>query len=283
MIAQNKGFHPVMDKDHPYIFVDTCVQIWDDADYRNAHRHGATAFGVTALRPHAGVPDALESLMYWHLVARKYPNIIVAAKAHDIRRAKQDSKAALILQAQDGGFIGDRLHRIEAFYRLGLRVVILAYNRTNNMADGCLDRTDHGLTLFGQLVVDECNRLGMLLDCTHMGRRSTLEITERSSQPVVYSHSNPAGMTENPRNIDDEQIRACAAKGGVIGIASWGPIVRKPGSEERPTVDDFLDHIDYVAQLLGTVDNIGIGTDMSLAPTPTTGTTHGERPSTRTC
>jgi membrane dipeptidase len=268
MIGQNKGFHPVLEEDHPYIFVDSCVQIWPDADFGNAHRHGATAYGVTAMPPHADTSAGLENVMYWRLIARQYPNIIVAEKAEDIRRAKSDGKAALVISAQDGGFIGDRIHRVEAFYRLGLRVMILAYNRTNNLGDGCLDRTDCGLTRFGELVVDECNRVGLLLDCTHMGRRTTMEIMERSRQPVIYSHSNPKRLVDNPRNIDDEQIRACAAKGGVIGLASWGPLVFKQGASKRPTVDDYLEHVDYVAQLLGSTDNIGIGTDMSLGTYP---------------
>jgi membrane dipeptidase len=214
------------------------------------------------------VDEALEGLMYWHLIARKHPNILVVEKAEDIRRAKRERKAALLLAAQGGDFIGDKLHRIEAFYRLGLRMMLPAYNRTGLICDGCLDRTDGGLTRFGRLVVDECNRVGLLLDCTHIGRRASLEIIDQSEQPVVFSHSNPAAVVDSPRNITDEAIKACAAKGGVIGLVSWGPLVLKKGQADWPTVDDFIDHADHVAQLLGSVDNIGIGTDLSLGTYP---------------
>jgi len=268
MVAANKGFHPLLETDHLYIFIDSCMQIWPDADFPNAHRHGVTAYAVTSWMPHDDVALALEGCMFWHLVARRNPNIIIVDKAEDIRRTKREGKAALILAAQGGDFIGDKLHRVEAFQRLGLRMMLPAYNTTNLICDGALDRTQGGLTRFGELVVDECNRIGVLLDCTHVGKRSTLEIMERSRRPCVFSHSNPNGVVPNPRNIDDDQIKACVAKGGIIGLAPWGPLVMKPGTTHWPTVDEFIEHIDYVAQLIGNTDHIGIGTDMSLGTYP---------------
>lgn len=264
----NKGFHPILEEDHPYIFIDSCMQAWPDADFANAHRHGVTAYAVTAWRPWATVEQALEEGMFWHLVAREYDNCIVVDTADDIRRAKAENKAAFIITAQGGDFIGDKLHRVEAFQRLGLRMMLLAYNRTNLICDGALDRTTSGLTRFGELVVDECNRVGILLDCTHTGKNATLQIIERSSKPVVFSHSNPNGLVPNPRNIDDDQIKACVARGGLIGLAPWGPLVMKPGTTHWPTVDEFIDHIEYVINLTGSTDHIGIGTDMSLGTYP---------------
>lgn len=262
------GFHSVLERDHPYLFIDSCMQIWPDADFANAHRHGVTAYAVTAWRPRAGLDAALEELMFWHLVARRHPNLLVAFRAEDIRRAKREGKAALVLAAQDGDWIGDRLHRIEAFERLGLRMMLLAYNATNRICDGLLDRTQGGLTRFGRLVVDECNRVGILLDCTHVGKRSSLEIIDRSRHPCVFSHSNPSAIVPNPRNIDDEQIKACAARGGVIGLVSWGPLVMRPNATGRPTLDEFLALVDYAADLTGSADQLGIGTDMSLGTYP---------------
>jgi membrane dipeptidase len=117
-------------------------------------------------------------------------------------------------------------------------------------------------------VVDECNRVGIVLDCTHTGRRATLEIMERSEHPCIFSHSNPSAVVPSLRNIDDEQIRACTSRGGVIGLVSWGPLVMRPGTTHRPTLDEFIDLIDYVAQLDGSTDHIGISTDMSLGTYP---------------
>lgn len=262
------GFHSVLETEHPYVFIDSCMQIWPDADLAAAHRHGVTAYGVTAFEPHDDFPRALERVMFWHLVARGHPGLYVAEDVDDIRRGKRDGRAGLLLFAQGGDWIGWHLHRVEAMYRLGLRVMIPAYNRTNHLCGGILDRADGGLTRFGQAVVAECNRVGMVLDCTHLARRSSLEVIDQSAAPVVFSHSNPSALADNPRNIDDEQIAACVRRGGIIGCVSWGPLVMRKGTTHWPTLDEFIDGIDHVAQLAGDADHIGIGTDMSLGSYP---------------
>ncbi|MGB2906319.1 MAG: membrane dipeptidase, partial [Candidatus Aminicenantaceae bacterium] len=260
--------HPVLEEDHLYIFIDSCMQIWPDAQYPIAHRHGATVYAATAWDPHLPVDRALEGLMYWHWVTRENPNLLIVTRPADIPTAKKSGKAGLLLASQCGDFIGDRLHRIEAFYRLGLRMLIPAYSLSNRICGGGLDKTDSGLTSFGKLVVEECNRVGLLLDCSHLSRRASLDIIELSRKPVVFSHSCTSALAQNPRNIDDARIKACAAKGGVIGLSPWGPMVLKTGKTSRPTLDDFIDHIDHVAQLLGAAKNIGVGTDMSLGTYP---------------
>lgn len=267
-VRPNRGFHPVLEQDHPYIYVDTCIQAWPDGDYAVAHKHGCTAYGVTAMRPHHSFEDAVEDLMYWHLIARKYPNMMVATQVAHIRQAKAEGKSCFVLFSQDGEFMGGKLHRLEAFYRMGLRVMIPAYNRNNHICGGVLDVGDVGLSRFGKLVIKEANRLGVLLDGTHISRRATFEIMDLSTDPIIFSHCNPKTLNDNPRNIDDEQIKLCAEKGGVIGLVNWGPLCQKDGQTTRPTVEDFIDHIDYVANLLGSTNNIGIGSDMSLGSYP---------------
>jgi membrane dipeptidase len=263
-----KGIHPIMEKDHPYIFIDSCMQIWPDARFQDAHRYGVTSYAVTAWDPHAALDQALEELMFWHLIVKKYPDLSISYTVEDIEKAKKNNKATLLLVSQCGDFIDYKIHRIAAFYRLGLRMMIPAYSLSNKICGGCLDQTDQGLTSFGKLVIEECNRVGLLLDCSHLGKRSSLDIIEHSQQPVVFSHSCTTKLAENPRNITDEQIKACADKQGIIGLSPWGPMVMKTGQTSRPTVDDFIDHIDHVAQMIGCTDNIGVGTDMSLGTYP---------------
>ena len=267
VLRPNKGFHPLLERESPYLFIDACMQAWPDADYANAHRHGVTAYGVTAIHPHQTMEGAVEALMFWHLIARKYPNTLVATSAADILGAKRDNRAAIIVAAQDGDWIGLQLHRLEAAYRLGLRILLPVYNATNHIGGGCLDH-DSGLTRFGESVVDECDRLGLLLDGSHVAKRTTLDIIARTTRPFVFTHSNVKKIVDNPRNIDDEQIKACVATGGVIGLAPFGPFTFKKGSREWPSMSDFIEHIDHVAQLTGSTDHIGIGTDMSLGTYP---------------
>lgn len=265
---EDQGRHPVLEKDHPYVFIDSCMQIWPDADFTLAHRHGVTTYSVTAWNPHIPIDQALEGLMYWHWVARSFPHISVVEAVDDIFDAKKRKGTSLLLASQCGDFIDYELHRIEAFYRMGLRMLIPAYSADNRICGGCLDRADTGLSAFGEKVVEECNRVGLLLDCSHLSRRSSLEIIERSGFPAVFSHSGVKALSDNPRNIDDAQIKACAAKGGVVGLSPWGPMVLKQGQTARPTLEEFIRHIDHVAQMLGSPDSIGIGTDMSLGTYP---------------
>lgn len=265
---QNRGFHAVLDEAPRHLFIDTCMQAWPDADWPVAHRHGCTVFGVTAFMPNGSGEGALEGLMHWHLMARKHENVVVVETVDDIRAAHREGKAGLLLASQDGDFLGRHLHRLEAFYRLGLRMMLPAYNSSNLICGGCLERTDRGLTAFGRLVVREANRVGLLLDGTHVGERSSLEMIDASEDPVVFSHANPASLFPNPRNLSDAQIRAAAASGGVIGVVPWGPLCLRPGQRTRPTLEALLDAVDYVAQLTGSIDYVGIGTDFSLGSYP---------------
>ena len=266
-LRPNKGFHPLLEGPDPFVFIDACMQAWPDADFANAHRHGVTAYAVTAIHPHSSLETALREVMFWDLIARQNRNLLIATKPEDILRAKRDGRAAIIIAAQDGDWMGLQLHRVEALYRLGLRMMLPVYNATNQIGSGCLDH-DQGLTRFGETLVDECDRLGLLLDGSHVGKRTTLEMMARTKRPLVFSHSNAKAIVDNPRNIDDEQIRACVATGGVIGLAPFGPFTLKEGSREWPSMKDFIDHVDHVAQLTGSTDHIGIGTDMSLGTYP---------------
>ena len=244
------------------------MQIWPDADLHLAHRHGVTAYGVTAWDPHADIAAATDGIMYWHGVTREHPNLLVVRTVADIRRAKEEGRAGLLLAAQDGDWVGYELGRVQAMADLGLRMMLLVYNATNQLADGCLDRTQGGLTRLGQRVVDECNRVGILLDCSHTGKRATLEILERSVFPCVYSHSNPSAIVPNPRNIDDEQIRRCVSRGGVIALVSWGPLCMRPGTTHQPTMEEFFQLIDHVNDIAGDTDHVAISTDMSIGTYP---------------
>jgi membrane dipeptidase len=260
--------HSILERDHPYIYIDSCMQMWPDADFAIAHRHGVTTYAVTAWSPPADAATALEGLMYWHGIARQHEGLEVVRTVDDIRRMKREGRAGLLLAAQDGDWIGHELSRVQAFHEVGLRMMLLVYSADNQLGGGCLDRTDAGLSLLGQRVVEECNRVGIVLDLSHTGRRTTLEIIDHSAHPCVWSHSNCAAIVPNPRNVDDEQIRACIARGGVVGTVSWGPLCMKPDTTHRPTLDDYIDHIDHVCQIAGDALHVGMGTDISIGTYP---------------
>jgi membrane dipeptidase len=141
----------------------------------------------------------------------------------------------------------------------------LTYQTRNYVGDGCAEGADTGLSSFGRDLIQEMNRLGILVDLSHCGRRTTDEAIDASKKPVVFSHTHPYTLAEHQRNKTDEQIQALAEKGGVMGITEYSPIAEvKPGV--RPTIVDYLDQIDYVAKLVG-VEHVGIGLDIDETST----------------
>jgi len=260
-----KGWHTPVKT--PYVFVDSCVQIWPDTDYARLHEWGATAYCITAFRPHDDAGAALDDIANWHRIARQYPNVRIALTAQDIVDAKANDQAAIVINSQGGDFLGNHLERLDVFHMMGLRMMIPAYNLRTPLCDGALEPADAGLSTMGRAWVAACNRLGVLIDLTHVGERSTLEILERTEKPVVFSHSNPKGLVDNPRNVTDEQIKRCAATGGVIAPTNWGPLNMSAGMTSRPTLSHYLDAVEYIVDLVG-IDHVGIGTDMSHGTYP---------------
>lgn len=185
---------------------------------------------------------------------------LLAGTVEDVKRAKREGKLAIAFDLEGSVMLEDDLCMLGLFRDLGVRQIHLAYNRNNSIASGCHDQ-DRGLTALGRAAVKEINRVGMLMDCSHTGRRTSLEIMEISKKPVIFSHSNPLALREHVRNITDEQIDKCAATGGVIGICGIGPFL---GNNDIRT-ETVIRHIDYVAQRVG-ARHIGLGLDYVFHP-----------------
>jgi len=147
---------------------------------------------------------------------------------------------------------------IAPFYRLGIRWMILAYNTRNPLGDGCHEPGDAGLSMLGRAFVLEMNRVGMIVDATHAGRRTSLDMIELSEKPILFSHSNARALCDHERNIDDIQIRALGQNGGMIGVNSIGAFVRPDGSSD---VVGVAEHIDHIVQLIGP-EHVGLGLDV---------------------
>ena len=174
----------------------------------------------------------------------------------DIKQAARERKLAITFDIEGAGAIGDQLSLISMYYDLGVRWMLMAYNRGNLVGAGCHDAEDKGLTKFGRYVVDEMERVGMVVCCSHTGRRTSLDVMACSHNPVIFSHSNPKKLCDHPRNIDDELMRACAATGGVVGINGVGLFL---GNNDVRT-ENLVRYIDYAVSLIG-VDHVGIGLD----------------------
>jgi membrane dipeptidase len=182
--------------------------------------------------------------------------VALASSVAEIRRAKADGKLALGFNFQNTLPFEDSLDLVQVYYDLGVRQCVLAYNQKNLVGDGGAERTDAGLSRFGIAVVKEMNRVGMLVDGSHSGYRTTMEAMEISEQPFIFSHSNPYAVRPHYRSIKDDQIKACVATGGVIGINGVGYWV---GDNDAPTEAIFR-CLDYVVQMVGP-SHVGLGFD----------------------
>lgn len=176
----------------------------------------------------------------------------------DIRRAETEGRTGVILNMQDCRPIHEELAYLRTFRDLGVRAMQLTHNYQGIIGTGCLGR-DSGLTQFGAKVVRAMNRLGIAIDLSHCGPQTTLDAIACSEVPVFCSHSNPRAICDSPRNKTDDVIERLAERGGMIGIASYGPIVYR-GSNQRPTLEDVLDCVEHVLRLVGP-DHVAMGTD----------------------
>jgi membrane dipeptidase len=182
----------------------------------------------------------------------------------DVQKAKQEKKLGILANIQNSAAIQRDLKNLDLFYNLGLRQIQLTFNWRNWVGDGCTERTQAGLSYFGVDMVQRMNELGMLVDVSHTGYQSTLDAVEVSSKPIVFSHTNCKALCNHPRNKTDDQIKALAQKGGVMGLSCFNWFV---SDKPRSSLDDLLNHFDYVAKLVGP-DHIGIGSDFSVAGWP---------------
>lgn len=174
----------------------------------------------------------------------------------DVRAARQADQLAVSFNLQGTNALAGNLDMVEVFYKLGIRHMLMAYNKKNLVGDGCHERTDGGLSLFGIDLVHEMNRVGMMVDCSHTGYRTSMEVMEVAAAPVVFSHSNPRALFEHDRNIRDDQALACAATGGLVGVVGVGIFM---GDDDASTAT-VARQIDYYADLIG-VQHIGLGLD----------------------
>lgn len=169
-------------------------------------------------------------------------------------------KAATLLAIEEGGAIDGSLEALRCLYELGVRAMTLTWSNRNDIADGINEEaTGSGLTLFGKQVVAEMNRLGMLVDVSHISTAGFWSVIETSTKPIIATHSNAKSLCAHPRNLSDEQIKALAQNGGLAGITFAGQFLEEDW--RNACIESVYKHIDYMLNLIGNDDHIGFGSD----------------------
>jgi len=227
-----------------------------------------TAINLTAVRIGATLPEALSDLaVVRETIDRNSSHLQLVTTAADIRSAKAAGRVGIVIGMQDTEPIGRNLYLLRTLHDIGVRIIQITHNRQCYVGTGCVE-PDSGLTVFGRQLVAEINRLGLVVDLSHCGPKTTLDAIRCSSQPIMCTHANPLAVCPSPRNKSDEIITELAARGGVIGMAAWSPILYR-GNHKRPRLSDLNDCIDHVLRIAGP-DHVSIGTDLcdDLTPTP---------------
>lgn len=197
---------------------------------------------------------------YRHWIAARPERFVLVDTIDDVHAAQRDGKMAIAFDLEGAVSLNGQVEMLAAYHRLGVRQAHFVYNLNNAAGSGCQD-VDNGLTEFGRRLVDECNRLGILIDMSHVSAQTSFDIIERSRVPVVFSHSNPKAHTDHPRNITDEQMAAVAAKGGLVGVTGVGRFL----GDVLARSESFVRAIDMTVERVG-VEHTGMGLDYTWAP-----------------
>lgn len=231
----------------------------DESFLPQLHRYRDSGFDVAFLNvAFDAIPwekTVPQIALFRNWIQRHEDSLILVNTIADIQEAKETGRLGICFDIEGGNALNGNINLVEVYYELGVRWMLIAYNKNNLLGGGCQD-VDCGLTDFGRQVINEMARVGMVTCCSHTGYKTAMEVLEYAQNPVIFSHSNPLGVWENPRNIGDDLIKACAEAGGVIGINGIGTFL---GDDDNRSAT-VARHIDYVAQLVGS-QHVGIGLD----------------------
>jgi membrane dipeptidase len=239
-----------------------CLPLQADIDIAPLARYlraGGAFVSVNAgYSPHT-LQDTLVLLRHYRHAVETHPDLELAANVDAVAAITASGRIAVVFDLEDSRPLDDDLDNLTVLADLGVRTLLPTYNRANRAGSGCLDACDNGLTSWGRSIVTEMNNVGIVPDGSHCSARTGLDMCEISSGPMIYSHSCMRAIWDHPRNISDDQARACAATGGVIGITGVGIFL----GPNTPTLEAMTRHLEYAVDLVG-IDHVGISSDFSF-------------------
>jgi len=237
-----------------------CLQYsnWSEKIFRELHDGGVHAVHAT-IAYHEGFRDMVLNIEQWNRWFERYPELIFFGRTGaDVRRAQAEGRTAVFFGFQNPSPIEDDLGLVEICHQLGIRFMQLTYNNQSLLATGCYEDDDTGVTRMGRQVIAEMNRVGLVVDMSHSGERSTLEAIEISERPIAITHANPAWWHPALRNKSDDVLRALTAAGGMLGFSLYPHhLAEGPAC----TIESFASMVAEAAERYG-VEHLGMGSDL---------------------
>ncbi len=231
---------------------------WSEKIFRQMRAGGVDAVHVT-ITYHESFRETVLNIERWNRWFERYPDLILQGfTAADIEIARQTGRSAIFFGSQNPSCIEDDIGLVEVLHRLGMRFMQLTYNNQSLLATGCYEAEDGGLSRMGREVVREMNRVGMVVDMSHSGERSTLEAIEHSTRPIAITHANPASWHPARRNKTDTVLKELVESGGMLGLSLY-PHHLKGGSQ--CSLAEFCDMAARAVDVMG-AGNVGIGSDL---------------------
>lgn len=232
---------------------------WDEAIFKQWREADMRAVHVTAAVWENSV-ETMRNLADWRRCFFEHDTLICPAlSGADLDQAAADGVTAVILGFQGSSPIENDISLVETFHGMGVRVMQLTYNNQSLIGGGCYEASDAGVTRFGRDVVREMNRLGMIIDLSHCGEKTTNDAIELSQRPVAITHSNPSALHGSVRNKTDATLQLLAEHDGMLGLSLY-PFHLPHGSDT--TLDHFVKVVEYAISIVGE-DRVGIGSDLA--------------------
>ncbi len=240
----------------PLVFDGLQISNWDREVLTEIRDGGVHGINATC----AVWEETLETLRNigdWKILQRENPELFrIVTSAQEIRECAERGEVSVVLGFQNTSPFGQDYSMVEVFWDLGVRIAQLTYNIQNHVGGACYDPHDSGLTRYGSIVVSEMNRVGMLIDLSHVGNRTSLDAVHASAKPVAITHANPLWFADTPRNKPDEVINAVAERGGVIGACLYPNVI---GGKET-TQEEFCKMVVRLVDQVG-IEHVGLGSD----------------------
>ncbi|MBJ2173667.1 membrane dipeptidase [Aureibaculum sp. A20] len=235
---------------------------WNEASFKALEKSGYTGFSASL--DSRNLKTAMASLAEWRDRIDDHPEtFIYATSGDDFIRAKKENKTAVLMGFQNATMMEKSIDNLDTLYNAGTRWIQLSYNQRNLLGDGCTERTNAGLSNFGIEAVERMNELGIIIDLSHCGRQTTNDGIKFSKTGACFNHSMcDALYKDHPRAKTDEQIKAMADKGGVMGIICLGYMIG-PDPGGKTTIETYVDHIDHAVKIAG-IDHVGVAADFAI-------------------